>query len=101
MERRSIYRDIVDINKVLWTMENTDSTIEDAKEAIAADEYDTEKIVIYDMCRKGFMCVNDICKPRVNFRPAGWTNAASCVIIPSGARVRQTPCPRFFQLRQQ
>lgn len=53
-ERRSIYRDIEDINKVLWMMENTDSTIADAEEAIAADEYDTEKTVIYDKRRKGF-----------------------------------------------
>ena len=53
-ERRSIYRDIEDINKVLWMMENPDSTIDEAEEAIAADEYSTEKIVVYDKSRKGF-----------------------------------------------
>lgn len=53
-ERRSIYRDIEDINKVLWLMENTDRTIADAEEAIAADENGEEKIVIYDKSRKGF-----------------------------------------------
>lgn len=53
-ERRSIYRDIEDINKVLWLMENPDSTIEDAEEALAADEADTEKVVVYDKSKKGF-----------------------------------------------
>ena len=32
-ERRSIYRDIEEINKVNWLLENQDSTIEDAEEA--------------------------------------------------------------------
>ena len=32
-ERRSIYRDIDEINKVNWLLENQDSTIEDAEEA--------------------------------------------------------------------
>lgn len=53
-ERRSIYRDIEDINKVLWMMENPDSTIDEAEKTIAADEYGTEKIVVYDKSRKGF-----------------------------------------------
>ena len=48
-ERRSIYRDIEDINKVMWLMENKrddedDIDIEAAEEALAADE---EKTIVY------------------------------------------------------
>lgn len=50
-ERRSIYRDIEDINKVYVMMED-DCTIEEAEETIATD--DDRKIVIYDRNRKGF-----------------------------------------------
>ena len=58
-ERRSIYRDIDDINKVMWLMENKVDDedgvdIIEAEEAIAADEYDSEKAVVYDRSRKGF-----------------------------------------------
>ena len=37
-ERRSIYRDIEEINIVNWLLENEGSTIQEAKEALAADE---------------------------------------------------------------
>ena len=53
-ERRSIYRDIEDINKVLWLMENPESTIDEAEEALATDDADNEKTVIYDKSKKGF-----------------------------------------------
>lgn len=59
-ERRSIYRDIEDINKVLWLMENPESTIDEAEEALAADDADNEKTVIYDKSKKGFMCGSGI-----------------------------------------
>ena len=49
-ERRSIYRDIDDINKVIWMVEN-DADIEEAAEAVAADE---EKTIVYDTHKKGF-----------------------------------------------
>ena len=52
-ERRSIYRDIDEINRVMWMLENG-STMEEAETAIAADEYDSEKTVVYDKSRKGF-----------------------------------------------
>ena len=51
-ERRSIYRDIDEINKVLWMLDN-DSTIEEAEEAIDNDEYDEEKTIVYKP-NKGF-----------------------------------------------
>lgn len=53
-ERRSIYRDIEEINKATWLLENEDSTIQEAEEVIKADEYDEEKLVVYDKKRKGF-----------------------------------------------
>ena len=37
-ERRSIYRDIEDINKVMWMIEN-DSDIYEAEEVIASDHF--------------------------------------------------------------
>lgn len=51
-ERRSIYRDIEDINKVMWLMENKQDDedgidIEAAEEALAADEDDAEKTIVY------------------------------------------------------
>ena len=52
-ERRSIYRDIDEINRVMWMLENN-ATMEEAEAAIAADEYDSEKTVVYDKSRKGF-----------------------------------------------
>ncbi len=53
-ERRSIYRDIEEINKAAWLLENEGSTIQEAEATIKADEYDEEKLVIYDKKRKGF-----------------------------------------------
>lgn len=57
-ERRSIYRDIDDINKIMWLVENRENDEEldifDAEEAISADDSDEEKIVVYDKKRKGF-----------------------------------------------
>lgn len=52
-ERRSIYRDIEEINKVMWMVEN-DTDIYEAEKALAADEYDTEKVIIYDKSKKGY-----------------------------------------------
>ena len=51
-ERRSIYKDIEEINEVNWMLEN-DSDIEEAEEVIAADEYDEEKLIKYKH-KKGF-----------------------------------------------
>ena len=60
-ERRSIYRDIEDINKVMWLMENKqddedDIDIDAAEEALAADEDDAEKTIVYQKhaLKKGF-----------------------------------------------
>lgn len=51
-ERRSIYKDIQEINEVNWMLEN-DETIKEAVKAIAADEYDEEKLILYKH-RNGF-----------------------------------------------
>lgn len=50
-ERRSIYRDIEEINKVFVMLEN-DCTIEEAEEMLAEDE--DLKIIVYDEHQKGF-----------------------------------------------
>ncbi len=50
-ERRSIYRDIEDINKVALMLEE-DCTIEEAEQMLDKDE--ELKLVIYDKSRKGF-----------------------------------------------
>ena len=59
-ERRSIYRDIEDINKVMWLMENKqddedDIDIDAAEEALASGD-DAEKTVVYQKHaeKKGF-----------------------------------------------
>lgn len=52
-ERRSIYKDIEEINEVNWMLEN-DADIYEAEEAIESDEYDEEKLIIYDKHKKGF-----------------------------------------------
>lgn len=69
-ERRSIYRDIEDINKVAILMEydgtdldNVDDEdavydIEDAKEKLEADEDDFIKLIAYDKHKKGFYIKN-------------------------------------------
>lgn len=55
-ERRSIYRDIDEINKVLYMLEN-ECSIQEAEEAIDDPECgETEKFIVYDSNRKGF-CV--------------------------------------------
>ena len=58
-ERRSIYRDIDEINKALWLLENADdaATIFDAEKAIDTDDYDSEKFIVYDKHLKGFRVV--------------------------------------------
>ena len=53
-ERRSIYRDIAEINKALYMLEN-DCTIDEAEEALEDPDFgDGEKLVVYDSRRKGF-----------------------------------------------
>lgn len=53
-ERRSIYRDIKEINKVMLLSDNKDMTIEEAEEILEEDIDDIEKTVVYDKSRKGF-----------------------------------------------
>ena len=69
-ERRSIYRDIEDINKVAILMEydGTDLdnvsdedavyNIEDAEDKLFGDEYDLIKLIAYDKHKKGFYIKN-------------------------------------------
>lgn len=60
-ERRSIYRDIEDINKVYWLMENKED-VEDEEDECGIDIVDAEtalaegcdKLIIYDKRKKGF-----------------------------------------------
>ncbi len=58
-ERRSIYRDIEEINKALWLLENEDddADIFTAEEAIETDKNDSEKFIVYDRHLKGFRVV--------------------------------------------
>ena len=56
-ERRSIYKDIDEINEVNWMLEN-DADIFEAEAAIEDDEYDEEKLVVYDKNRKGYYVKN-------------------------------------------
>lgn len=49
-ERRSVYKDIEEINKILYMLENN-CDIYEAEEAVL---YDENKAVIYDKSRKGF-----------------------------------------------
>ena len=58
-ERRSIYRDIEEINKALWLLENEDddADIFAAEKAIETDENDSEKFIVYDRHLKGFRVV--------------------------------------------
>lgn len=58
-ERRSIYRDIEEINKALWFLENEDddADIFAAEEAIETDKNDSEKFIVYDRHLKGFRVV--------------------------------------------
>ena len=58
-ERRSIYRDIEEINKALWLLENEDddADIFAAEEAIETDKNDSETFIVYDRHLKGFRVV--------------------------------------------
>ena len=50
-ERRSIYRDIEEINKAIYMVEN-DATYEEAEDALFEDE--TEKSIVYDEKKRGY-----------------------------------------------
>ena len=53
-ERRSIYKDIDEINKVLYMLEN-ECSIQEAEEVIDDEEEgEREKFIVYDKNRKGF-----------------------------------------------
>ena len=52
-ERRSVYRDIKDINLVALMLEE-DCSVDEAKEMLEDDEDDELKIIVYDPHRKGF-----------------------------------------------
>ncbi len=53
-ERRSIYRDIEDINKLFYLLENEDADMYEAEEEIEADENDEYKTIVYNKEKKGF-----------------------------------------------
>ena len=46
-ERRGIYEDIKEINRANYLLENAHSTIEEAEEALAEDEFGKLKLIIY------------------------------------------------------
>lgn len=52
-ERRSVYRDIEEINKANLIIQE-DYTVDEAEEILAEDEYDEEKLIVYDKSKKGF-----------------------------------------------
>ena len=52
-ERRSIYRDIEEINKALLMLEEC-CTIQEAEEMLANDKYGSYKTIVYDKSRNGF-----------------------------------------------
>ena len=52
-ERRSIYRDIDEINKVMYMLEN-ECSIHEAEEVIDSEDGEEEKFIVYDKNRKGF-----------------------------------------------
>lgn len=52
-ERRSIYRDIAEINKVLLILEEQ-CTMQEAEEMLDEDQYGTLKTIVYDKSRNGF-----------------------------------------------
>lgn len=52
-ERRSIYKDIEEINKAMLIVEQ-EIDIEEAEEILAEDTEDEEKFIVYDKSRKGF-----------------------------------------------
>ena len=53
-ERRSVYRDIEDINKLFYLLENEEADIDEAEDEIETDEDDELKTIVYDKARKGF-----------------------------------------------
>lgn len=52
-DRRSIYRDIDEINLIYWMADN-DSDLDEAEDVISENEDDCEKLIVYDNKRKGF-----------------------------------------------
>ena len=52
-ERRSVYRDIEEINKAMIMLENN-TDIYEAEQILKDDEYDEEKFIVYDSKQKGF-----------------------------------------------
>ncbi len=52
-ERRSVYKDINEINKAMLTIENECNIIE-TEEMLEGDTYDEEKFIVYDKSQKGF-----------------------------------------------
>ena len=52
-ERRSIYRDIEEINKVFIMLEYG-CKIDEASKILAEDKYDEEKVILYNKSKKGF-----------------------------------------------
>ena len=52
-ERRSIYRDIEEINKALLILEEQ-CTMQEAEEMLAEDAYGAMKTIVYDKSRNGF-----------------------------------------------
>ena len=52
-ERRSIYKDIEEINKAMLMVEN-EIDIDEAEKWLKDDEYDEEKFIVYNKHKKGF-----------------------------------------------
>lgn len=52
-ERRSIYKDIEEINKAIWILEN-DSDLDELQDYVVKGYYDDEKLIVYDNSKKGF-----------------------------------------------
>lgn len=52
-DRRSIYKDIQEINSIYWMLEN-DVEIGEAIDTIKADKEGEEKLIVYDRKKKGF-----------------------------------------------
>ena len=52
-ERRSIYKDIEEINKAIWLLDN-DSDLTELENIIDDGYFDDEKLIVYDNSKKGF-----------------------------------------------
>lgn len=61
-ERRSVYRDIEDINKLFYLLEDEDRTMYEADEEISSDYDDELKTIVYNKAKKGFYV-----KQRLNY----------------------------------